>query len=442
MFCIPENNGSVQEQEPHVNRSENVDQEIDQTTFRNATVEYLVDKFNLELLYPTDRGHFNEDVSDSLKRSILLFGSYWFQNSTFLAMLFCNLKKKLICESCWLFANRNNSNYRSEWISEQHISKEAEYWRNILRRIIKVLLTLTAGNTALRGNEGKKSDYKPEEFEGNFMRKIRLLADFDPLLHELLNDSTKHIKYLSWKVQNELIDILSENLCHIICEEIISCSFFSINSRHNKNRPKSFLRFYALEHHESMDYAHLIQNVLHKHNIKIQNCRGQGYDGTSVMSGQYSGVQKRINYTVPTASFVHCYAHNLIFVISDASKISPSISTFFETLQNVFNFFSSSGPRWASLALGDNTASKIRRRILQSTDISLENASMLLDKAIQNMQHLRNYYSTIYLESKRLCDEWELLFLSILRDLNFVKEYLERLTMIADLIFLKIHLGL
>jgi len=31
---------------------------------------------------------------------------------------------------------------------------------------------------------------------------------------------------------------------------------------------------------------------------------------------------------------------------------------------------------------------------------------MFLDKAIQNMQHIRNDYSTIYLESKRLCDEW------------------------------------
>ncbi|KAF0703312.1 zinc finger MYM-type protein 1-like, partial [Aphis craccivora] len=292
------------------------------------------------------------------------------------------------------------------------------------------------GNTALRGNEGKKGD-KPEELDGNFMRTIRLLADFDPLLNELLNDPTKHIKYLSWKVQNELIEILSENICHIICEEII--------------------RFYALEQHGAMNYAQLIQDVLHKHNIKIQNCRGQGYDEASVMSGQYSGVQKRINDIVPTASFVHCCAHNLNLVISDASKISPSISRFFETVQNEFNFFSTSGPRWASLAFGDNTASKIIKKcalsdgnldilhkkderdmskthknkiessefvlilyiwenilrylntvskILQSTEISLENASMLLDKAIQNMQNLRNDYSTIYLESKRLCDKW------------------------------------
>jgi len=114
-----------------------------------------------------------------------------------------------------------------------------------------------------------------------------------------------------------------------------------------------------------MDYSQLIQDVLHKHDIKIKNSRRQGYDRASVMSGQYSGVQKRINNIVPTASFVHYCDHNLYLVISNASKMSPSIKRFFETVQNVFNFFSSSDPRWASLALGNNTASKIRRKVLK-----------------------------------------------------------------------------
>jgi len=57
---------------------------------------------------------------------------------------------------------------------------------------------------------------------------------------------------------------------------------------------------------------------------------------------------------------------------------------------------------WENILRYLNTVSKI----LQSKDISLENASMLLDKAIQNMQHMRNDYSIMYLESKRLCDEW------------------------------------
>lgn len=41
---------------------------------------------------------------------------------------------------------------------EKQISEEAEYWRNVLRRVIHVILTLTSGNTALRGKKGKKGN--------------------------------------------------------------------------------------------------------------------------------------------------------------------------------------------------------------------------------------------------------------------------------------------
>lgn len=106
------------------------------------TVKYLVDKLNLEFLYPTDRGHFNEDVSDSLKRSILLYGlckpSIEFdrddKNRSFSLsyykmitktgskiprswLCYSVILKKAYCESCWLFTNRNNLNYRYEWMS-------------------------------------------------------------------------------------------------------------------------------------------------------------------------------------------------------------------------------------------------------------------------------------------------------------------------------------
>jgi len=100
------------------------------------------------------------------------------------------------CETCWLFANRQYSYYQDSWIkgindwrhlaskiekhesSNQHIearkirsnwetnktidksiehqyATEIVYWQNVLKRIIKIILSLTAGNTALRGHEHK-----------------------------------------------------------------------------------------------------------------------------------------------------------------------------------------------------------------------------------------------------------------------------------------------
>lgn len=88
---------------------------------------------------------------------------------------------------------------------------------------------------------------------------------------------------------------------------------------------ESFLGFFVIEKHGAQDYEELITNILVKLDIDINKCRGQGYDGASVMSGVYSGVQKRIKDKVPTASYVHCCAHNFNLVISDAAKSSQKV---------------------------------------------------------------------------------------------------------------------
>lgn len=110
------------------------------------------------------------------------------------------------CETCWLFGNRHYSYFQTAWIngvndwpnltnkitthekslqhieaskiralwkqnetidkiSERQYSEEALFWRNVLERIIKIILFLTAGNTALRGHEHKQK-CNSEHFDG------------------------------------------------------------------------------------------------------------------------------------------------------------------------------------------------------------------------------------------------------------------------------------
>lgn len=199
---------------------------------------------------------------------------------------------------------------------ENQISEEAAYWRNVLERIIRIILHLTAGNNALRGNEKKFS--KDNSFnEGNFLQTVRLMANYDHILSKLISCEESKVKYLSHKITDELIIILSNNLLKTICAEINGCQCFSIITDSTQDITKldqlsiiiryvvnyesktlevkeSFVGFYNLKSHGAVDYVNLTQDVLIKLGLNINKCRGQGYDGASVMSGAHSGVQTRI----------------------------------------------------------------------------------------------------------------------------------------------------
>lgn len=131
------------------------------------------------------------------------------------------------------------------------------------------------------------------------------------------------------------------------------------------NVKESFLGFFALHKNSAKDHVILILETLTKFDIDINKCRGQGFDGASVMSGIHSGVRKRILDIVPNATYIHCNAHKLNLVLSDIGRSTTKVSSFFDTIQDIFYFFSKSGPRWATLTFGDNIANLIKQKVLK-----------------------------------------------------------------------------
>ena len=151
-------------------------------------------------------------------------------------------------------------------------------------------------------------------------------------MSELLNKPKHSIKYLSPEIQNELITVLSEHLDNQITEEIKSALFYSIiadttqdiskkdqlsltiryakiNNNSNGDATEisiteSFLGFFWTHDQCAEGLSNQILEILKKKGISLQNCRGQGYDGASVMSGVYGGVQKRISDEQPSAVYV------------------------------------------------------------------------------------------------------------------------------------------
>ena len=105
--------------------------------------------------------------------------------------------------------------------------------------------------------------------------------------------------------------------------------------------------------------------MLHKHDLQLENIRGQGYDGAASMSGQYSGLQSRIAAENEKAIYVHCHAHILNLVLVDACSKNPITRDFFGTVQSLYEFFCSSSKRHAIFMKAQEEPTQSRSSVYQ-----------------------------------------------------------------------------
>jgi hypothetical protein len=55
--------------------------------------------------------------------------------------------------------------------------------------------------------------------------------------------------------------------------------------------------------------AEEISNFAESVGLRMEDCRGEGYDGVGNMAGKYSGVATRIQRIYEKAVYVHCNSH-------------------------------------------------------------------------------------------------------------------------------------
>jgi len=83
--------------------------------------------------------------------------------------------------------------------------------------------------------------------------------------------------------------------------------------------------------------------------INIAKCRGQTYDNAFNMSGLFNGVRAHIEAVNALATYIPCAAHSLNLVGSSAANCCSAVRFFFDFVQKLYSFFSSSTQRWGLL---------------------------------------------------------------------------------------------
>ncbi|XVF82169.1 hypothetical protein PTKIN_Ptkin16aG0023400 [Pterospermum kingtungense] len=70
--------------------------------------------------------------------------------------------------------------------------------------------------------------------------------------------------------------------------------------------------FLGVEHVSSITILALkdaIDRFFSRHKLSISRIRGQGYDGTSNMQGEFNGLKALLLKENPCAFYIHCFAH-------------------------------------------------------------------------------------------------------------------------------------
>lgn len=270
----------------------------------------------------------------------------------------------------WLeTCNRLNLNKTIDSENQAIIQAVTRHWQEVLQRLIAIITFLGEQNLAFRGS----SDKLFEKENGNFLKLVELLSQFDQVLAEhvrrTINKET-YAHYMGKNIQNELIQLLSEEIQSKILSLlhaakyytiIVDCTqdvskveqmsivfrFVNISDNGNVEIREHFFEFLTVEKTDSETLANHIVEELEKHGIPIENMRGQGYDNGANMKGKHAGVQKKLLNLNSRAFFVPCYAHTLNLVVNDAAKSSKQGAEYFTLIQAIYNFFSASTRRWA-----------------------------------------------------------------------------------------------
>lgn len=251
---------------------------------------------------------------------------------------------------------------------------EIQHWRGVLKRIIAIIRLLASQCLAFRGT----SEHLFQPNNGNFLKLVELLAEFDPVMEEhvrrVQRESDKwSVTYLSNNIQGELINLMGNEILRKIVEITKKAKYFSIiadctpdvshieqlsltirvvtcNPIENKYEiDEFFIGFFEATNSTGEGLTELILSFLKKIGFELKWLRGQGYDNGANMKGVRKGVQNRILEKYSRAFYVPCACHSLNLVVNDAASSSTETTTFFSVVQELYNFFSGSTKRWEML---------------------------------------------------------------------------------------------
>lgn len=241
------------------------------------------------------------------------------------------------------------------------LTKASEQEKERNRKGIKIMFSIVrwiaTQNIAFRGHG--------DGTEGNFRCFVETFRPFMPDLDSFLASCPKNATYMSWKIQNEFIQIIDELVVDEILKPIIRDKkpfsvimdettdsstklqvAVSVRYTNSSGTPEEHL-IAMIESPSSTGEAlsNLLLKILKLRGLSMDQLVGQGYDGGSNMRGDINGVQGLIRAKCPQALYTWCWSHSLQLVMSHTADGSSAAVDCFNKMKEVYSAVSSSAHR-------------------------------------------------------------------------------------------------
>jgi hypothetical protein len=164
----------------------------------------------------------------------------------------------------------------------------------------------------------------------------------------------KNAKMTSGMIRKELANCCAEAVTRAIKEEMGDCLFsVLVDESHDisvkeqmaivvifvNKKGEVIERFLGIKHVKdttSESWKKALVEMVSDHGLVVAKLRGQGYDGASIMRGEFNGLQKLIRDENSFAFYVHCFAHQLQLIVV-VSKCCSSLEDFFKYVTSIVN---------------------------------------------------------------------------------------------------------
>ena len=231
--------------------------------------------------------------------------------------------------------------------------------RHIVETIFDVVRHLAKQNSSFRGHD-ETDDSKNK---GNFLEELEFLSKYHTPLRKWMDTHPENVSYFSHVSQNEMISILSNLIADVICSEVRTAKYFSIQCDEVTSHKKAFMsvilryvtdfkiteRCIKLVRVSSLtgpSLAKVIVDILKDLKLPVKDLIGKGFDGAANMSGKDEGVQRHLTEAGAEFSiYFHCFAHKLNLVLEQSVETVPSVKEIFETIGDIYRYMEGSPKR-------------------------------------------------------------------------------------------------